>query len=149
VLVVALGSHGEAGREEKFRGALLTQGEDTPSVVNDPKRLELDGLLANKPSYTPSLILFSIAGGGIFGGGVLFIVGLFSVTSFLGTVAAIAGAILMVTGVVALVVAIVVTTGIGVAEALRDGRIRKLRQELLPAPVTGFLERDGLVLARF
>ena len=147
-VAVLLGSHGEAPREVKFRGALIAQADldltepplpevappiPPPLYVNvEAMQRELDELIRNRPTLKAATIVLAI-GGGVSLLGVTLIVGGAIGSGWTGLGVAVTGLLVGASGLVVGIIGAVMMIACGIAQHLADGRITELKARIIQA----------------
>jgi hypothetical protein len=136
VVAVLLSSHGEAPREVKFQGALLSQAEfglpalpavTTSSSVNlSELERQLASEIAARPSMVAGIVVLSV-GGGL---AVVGILGTYLGAAVGGLGLAALGIIVAVVGIVVALVGAAVMIGQGIGQRVSDRKIAALRKQI-------------------
>lgn len=154
VVTVLLATHGEpATREEKFRGALVSQaspeGGGHATGFASPK-IELEALTANRPSFVGATVALGVGGAVSLNGVVFGIVGALMFPGGGPLFALVVGAMIFGLGFLTGVIAGIVMAVIGAEVTRVDARIRKLElQAGSPATTARFDAPPVFVLTRF
>lgn len=168
-VALMLGSHSEAPREVKFRGALLAQADldltepplpevvppiPPPLYVNvEAMQRELDERIHNRPTLKAATIVLAI-GGGVSLLGVTLMVGGAIGTGWTGLGVAVIGLLVGVSGLLVGLIGVVMMIISAVAQHDADVRIRELKARITQAapPTLPSSERNTLstlLVARF